>query len=153
MRASLVFLSQAVLKRTRASDELCLSVSLLFNAKLGADRFCLQVQTKLKILDVRWPKSVTAISVCSRQFQFVHGNFNLLTAISICSRQFPVWVRIGLHTFLFMRLHGTDLKMNSDRSDFISVADRTWVTFVPVWDRTVPYRSHIKQKTNLRPGP
>ena len=28
-----------------------------------------------------WPKSVTAISICSRQFQFVHGNFNLLTAI------------------------------------------------------------------------
>ena len=44
---------------------------------------------------LRWPKSVTAISICSRQFQFysrqfqfVHGNFNLLTAISICSRQF-----------------------------------------------------------------
>ena len=37
---------------------------------------------------IRWPKSVTAISVCSPQFQFVHGNFNLLTAISIYSRQF-----------------------------------------------------------------
>ena len=24
----------------------------------------------------------------SRQFQFAHGNFNLLTAVSICSRQF-----------------------------------------------------------------
>ena len=35
----------------------------------------------------------------------------------------PVGVRVGLHTFLFMRLHGTVLKMNSDRSDFISVAD------------------------------
>ena len=34
----------------------------------------------------------------------------------------PVWVRIGLHTFLFMRLHGTGLKMNWDRSDFVSVA-------------------------------
>ena len=44
----------------------------------------------------------------------------------------PVGVRIGLHTFLFMRLHGTALKMNSDRSDFISVADPTQVTFVPV---------------------
>ena len=39
---------------------------------------------------VRLPKSVTAISIlltaisiCSRQFQFAHGNFNLLTAISI----------------------------------------------------------------------
>ena len=56
---------------------------------------------------VRWPKStvaqkchgnfnlLTAISICSRQFQFAHGsfnfahgNFNLLTAVSICSRQF-----------------------------------------------------------------
>ena len=25
---------------------------------------------------LRWPKSVTAISICSRQFQFVYGNFN-----------------------------------------------------------------------------
>ena len=40
-----------------------------------------------------WPKSVTAISICSRQFQFVHGNFNLLTAISICSRQFQFYSR------------------------------------------------------------
>ena len=45
--------------------------------------------------NLRWPKSVTAISICSRQFQFAHGSFNLLTAvsisltaISICSRQF-----------------------------------------------------------------
>ena len=37
---------------------------------------------------LQWPKSVTAISVCSRQFQFAHGNFSLLTAIPICSRQF-----------------------------------------------------------------
>ena len=44
---------------------------------------------------LRWPKSVTAISICSRQFQFAHGSFsfahgsfNLLTAVSICSRQF-----------------------------------------------------------------
>ena len=163
-----------------------------------------------------------AISIYSRQFQFAHGNFNLLTAFSICSRQLqfthsnfnfthdnfnffhgnahgvfaslttcqlrrptvamhqkskrkiksqclksifkeknenhkskvdlrtsrtiggtdlhetgtdelrPVGVRIGLHTFLFMRLHGTALKMNSDRYDFISVADPTEVTFVPV---------------------
>ena len=29
-----------------------------------------------------------AISICSRQFQFTHGNFNLLTAISIYPRQF-----------------------------------------------------------------
>ena len=51
---------------------------------------------------VRWPKSVTAISISprqfqlrsrqfqlrSRQFQFHHGNFNFTTAISTSSRQF-----------------------------------------------------------------
>ena len=38
---------------------------------------------------------LTAVSICSRQFQFAHGsfnfahgNFNLPTAVSICSRQF-----------------------------------------------------------------
>ena len=48
------------------------------------------VSQKVRIL--RRPKTVTAISICSRQFQFylrqfqfVHGNFNLLTAISIYS--------------------------------------------------------------------
>ena len=41
--------------------------------------------------------SLTAISICPRQFQFAHGssnfahgNFNLLTAVSICSRQFQL---------------------------------------------------------------
>ena len=43
----------------------------------------------------------------------------------------------------------TDLKMNSDRSDFISVADPTRVTFVPVWDRTVL----IPNKKATRSGP
>ena len=33
--------------------------------------------------NLRWPKSVTAISICSRQFQLAHGSFNLLTAVSI----------------------------------------------------------------------
>ena len=42
---------------------------------------------------VRWPKSVTAISICSRQFQFAHGSFNLLTVVSICSRQFQFRLR------------------------------------------------------------
>ena len=37
---------------------------------------------------------------------------------------------ISFHAF-------TDLKMNSDPSDFISVADPTRVTFVPVLDRSV----------------
>ena len=54
----------------------------------------------------------------------------------------PVWVRIALHTFLFMRLHGTGLKTNSERSDFVSVADPTRGIFVPVWDCT----SHVKRK-------
>ena len=31
---------------------------------------------------------LTAISICSGQFQFAHGNFNLFRAISICSQQF-----------------------------------------------------------------
>ena len=35
----------------------------------------------------------TAISICSRQFQFTRGNFNLFTAISICSRQFQFYSR------------------------------------------------------------
>ena len=43
----------------------------------------------------------------------------------------PARLRIGLHTFLFMRLHGTGLKINSDRTDIVSVADPTRVTFVP----------------------
>ena len=42
--------------------------------------------------DLQWPKSVSAISIYSQQFQFVQGNFNLFTAIataiSICSQQF-----------------------------------------------------------------
>ena len=47
------------------------------------------------------------------------------------------WVRIGLHTFLFMHLHVNGLKMNSDRPGFVSVADPTRVTFVPVRHCTV----------------
>ena len=50
----------------------------------------------------------------------------------------------------FMRLHETGLKMNSDRPDFVSVADPTRVTFV--------YRSETvlfscKTETNIRPDP
>ena len=51
-----------------------------------------------KASGVRWPKSVTAISICSRQFQFVpgnfnftHGNFNLFTAILICSQKISIY--------------------------------------------------------------
>ena len=53
---------------------------------------------------------------------------------------------IGLHTFLFMHLHVTGLKMNSDQPGFVSIADPTRVTFVPVGDCTVP-------EAELRPGP
>ena len=42
----------------------------------------------------------------------------------------PVWVYISLHTFLSIPLHGTGLKMNSDRSDCMLVAKLTRVTFV-----------------------
>ena len=143
------------------------------------------------------------ISICSRQFQFTHGNFNLLTAISIYSGRFqffhgnahgifrfshhlsataadsghapkvktqnPKWTFKVDHSKrkmkitnqksiydlaelggIYMRLGRTqtgmssyrspyisfhvftELKMNSDRSDFIPVADPTRVTFVPV---------------------
>ena len=51
-------------------------------------RFFYPFTSRFKSFYLRWPKSVTAISVCPWQFQFVHGNFNLLTAISVCSRQF-----------------------------------------------------------------
>ena len=61
----------------------------------------------------------------------------------------PVWVRIALHTFLFIRLHGTGLKTNSERSDFVSVADPTRVIFVR--SEIVPFS--CKTETNLRPGP
>ena len=53
---------------------------------------------------------------------------------------------ISFHAF-------TDLKMNSDRSAFISVADPTRVTSGYFRAGLRPYRSHIKQKTNLRSGP
>ena len=43
----------------------------------------------------------------------------------------------------------TDLKMNSDRSNFISVTDPTRVTFVPVWDRTVLIKK-TKKRTSDR---
>ena len=51
-------------------------------------RFFYPFTSRFKSFYLQWPKSVTAISVCPWQFQFVHGNFNLLTAISVCSRQF-----------------------------------------------------------------
>ena len=167
--------------------------------------------------------SPPAPGICSRQFQFFHGNFNLLMAISICSRQFQfahgdfnfltaisqfysgqfqlfhsnahgifrfshhlsataadsghapkvktqnrkwilkvdlqrkvkianqksiyelaelggIYMRLGrtqtgVSSYLspYISFHAfTELKMNSDRSDFISVADPTRVTFVPV---------------------
>ena len=47
------------------------------------------------MLQLRWPKSVTAISIYSRQFQFTHGNCNLYTTISIFFTapltEFGVW--------------------------------------------------------------
>ena len=140
---------------------------------------------------------ITAISICSRRYQFTHGNFAiLLRAISIFfflrsrhfsllslpvsygGRQWPrtksqnikskvdiyspsskrkvkianqksiyelaelggIYVRLGrtqtgVSSYLspYISFYAfTELKMNSDRSDFISVADPTRVTFVPV---------------------
>ena len=55
----------------------------------------------------------------------------------------PVWVRIALRTFLFMRLHGTGLKTNSERCR---------------WPDTRYFRTGLrlyfscKTETNLRPG-
>ena len=93
---------------------------------------------------------LTAISTYSRQFQFnlTHGNVNLLTAtlkaffasLTTCQLRRPTgtisdryeFISVSIHFFSGMRLHGTGLKMNPDRSDFISVADPTRVTFVRV---------------------
>ena len=62
-----------------------------------------------RIANLQWPKSVTTIQFSSQQFQFVHGNFNLLTAISIlltaisiCSRQFQL--THGNFNYLCLRL-------------------------------------------------
>ena len=56
---------------------------------------CYKTSSSDWLANVRWPQNVTtisilltAISICSRQFQFAHGNFNLATVISICSQQF-----------------------------------------------------------------
>ena len=112
--------------------------------------------------------------VVSRQFQFTHGNFNLLTAISICSQQFQQRSR---HFSLRSppvnyggREGRTQTGMSSYRSPYISFHAFTWDRpkneLRPVWlhlDRwpdtsyfptgPIPYRSHVKQKPNLRPGP
>ena len=59
-----------------------------------------------------------------------------------------LWVRIALHTFLFMRgLPGIGLKTNSERSDFLSVADPTRVIFVPVRDCTVQMQNGNESQT------
>ena len=38
--------------------------------------------------NLRWPTTVTAISIWPRQYQFGHGNFNLAASISIWPLQF-----------------------------------------------------------------
>ena len=56
---------------------------------------------------------LTAISIYSRQFQFVHGNFNSLTAISTYSRQFQfthgnfnLFTAISIYSRQFQFFHG-----------------------------------------------
>ena len=68
--------------------------------------------------------------VVSRQFQFTHGNFNLLTAISICSQQFQQRSR---HFSLRSppvnyggREGRTQTGMSSYRSPYISFHAFTW---------------------------
>ena len=75
---------------------------LYLRCKQGGKNYLGKIQNLSSVERKQWPKSVmaisvllTAISICSRQFQlahgnfnFTHGNFNLLTAISICSWQF-----------------------------------------------------------------
>ena len=46
--------------------------------------------------NLRWPKSVTAVSICSRQFQFAHGSFNLLTAVSISLMMKLQWISANI---------------------------------------------------------
>ena len=41
-------------------------------------------------------KSVTAISICSRQFQFAHGSFNLLTAVLISLVMRLQWISANI---------------------------------------------------------
>ena len=47
------------------------------------------------------------------------------------------FVSVSIHFFSWVYMRGTGLKINSDWPDFVSVADPTRVTFVPVWDCTV----------------
>ena len=113
------------------------------------------------------PKVSRQFQFYSRQFQFFHGNAHgifrfshHLSATAAGSGHAPKvktqnqkWiVKVDLqrekwnHNQKSISFHAfTDLKMNSGRSDFISVADPTRVTFVPVRDRT--YRSHIKDRS------
>ena len=123
----------------------------------------------------------TLISIYSQQSQFTHSNFNLLLAISICSRQLQFTLGNAHMIFRFAfallttchlrRLTGT----SSDQCEFVSVCihffscvymDRPQNELRPVWChlRHWPdtiyvcsglrlYCSHVKQKTNLRPGP
>ena len=68
--------------------------------------------------------------------------------MSKAEKKVGMW-NCGLHTSLFMRLHGTRLKTNSER---------VWLR-IGRWPdtsyfRTGPrlYRSDVKLETNLRPG-
>ena len=61
----------------------------------------------------------------------------------------PVWVRIGLHTFLCVRLHGIGLKINSDcLTSSQSLARHELLSYR---SETVPFSR--KTETNIRPGP
>ena len=139
---------------------------------------CLQVFTSSKIF--HFHDFSTVAQKCHGNFNLTHGNFNLLTAISIQfdSRQCqfthgiahgifrfahhlsttaadwdelrPVWVYIGLHTFLFRHTFTWDRPKNELRPVWLHL-DR-WSD--PSYFRTglKPYRSNVKQKNESQTG-
>ena len=83
---------------------------------------------------VRWPKSVTAISTSPRQFQFDHGNFNLVTAISTSLTAISIWSRLfQLRSRQFQFDHGN---FNFTHGNFnLVTAISTSLTAISIWSR------------------
>ena len=105
---------------------------------------------------------LTAISIYSRQFQFnlTHGNVNLLTIFRFAHHPSttaadwdelrPVWVYIGLHTFLFRHAFTWDRPKNELRPVWLHLG--RWPD--PSYFRTglKPYRSNVEQKNECQTG-
>ena len=84
---------------------------------------CIDRRNSLRLRMLRWPKSVKAISISSRQFHFHHDNFNFitaistsLTAISISSRQFQFNFTTAL-SILSWHFLSTCLRTGNSRLD------------------------------------